>query len=53
MSSQTVLPTISDDLKKGAIYAAICSHYYLFHAYIIIRFRKWQYSVGTLVALIT
>ncbi len=51
MSSQTVLPTISDDLKKGAIWAAIWS-LIIISAYIFIRFRKWQYSVGTLVALL-
>ncbi len=51
MSSQTVLPTISDDLKKGAIYAAIWS-LLIISVYIFIRFRKWQYSVGTLVALL-
>ncbi len=50
-SSQTVLPTISDDLKKGATKAvvfgiiAIC-------LYIFIRFRDWRYSVGTIVALL-
>lgn len=50
-SSQTVLPTISDDLKSGAkkatIFAilAIC-------LYIFIRFRDWRYSVGTIVALL-
>jgi SecD/SecF fusion protein len=51
MSSQTVLPTISDDLKKGAIWAAIWS-LLIISVYIFIRFRKWQYSVGTLVALL-
>ena len=51
MSSQTVLPTISDDLKKGAIYAALLSLLFI-SAYILIRFRKWQYSLGTLVALL-
>jgi SecD/SecF fusion protein len=49
-SSQTVLPTISDDLKAGATKAtliavlAIC-------LYIFIRFRDWRYSLGTIVAL--
>lgn len=50
-SSQTVLPTISDDLKKGAQKAvafgivAIC-------LYIFIRFRDWRYSLGTIVSLL-
>lgn len=50
-SSQTVLPTISDDLKKGAIQATLFSLLAIF-IYILLRFRKWQYSVGTLVALL-
>lgn len=50
MSSQTVLPTISDDLKKGAVKATIFALLAIF-AYILLRFRKWQYSVGTIVAL--
>jgi SecD/SecF fusion protein len=50
-SSQTVLPTISDDLKFGAIKATIFSIIAIF-IYIFIRFRKWQYSLGTIVALL-
>ncbi|HYD22933.1 MAG TPA: protein translocase subunit SecDF [Flavipsychrobacter sp.] len=50
-SSQTVLPTISDDLKQGAIEATVLSLLAIF-VYILIRFRKWQYSVGTIVALL-
>jgi SecD/SecF fusion protein len=50
-SSQTVLPTISDDLKSGAIKALIWSLIIIF-IYILIRFRKWQYSLGTVVALL-
>lgn len=50
MSSQTVLPTISDDLKKGALWATFWS-LLLIAVYIFVRFRKWQYSLGTLVAL--
>jgi SecD/SecF fusion protein len=50
LSSQTVLPTISDDLKKGAIYATVIS-LLLIMAYIFIRFRRWQYSLGTIIAL--
>ncbi len=51
LSSQTVSPSISDDLKKGAIWATIISMLLIF-GYILIRFRKWQYSVGTIVALL-
>jgi SecD/SecF fusion protein len=50
-SSQTVLPTISDDLKKGALWATFWS-LLLISVYIFIRFRKWQYAVGTIVALL-
>ncbi len=50
-SSQTVLPTISDDLKMGAIKATIISLIAIF-LYILIRFRKWQYSLGTLLSLL-
>jgi SecD/SecF fusion protein len=47
---KTVLPTISDDLKRGAIYATIFSLIAIF-LYILIRFRKWQYSLGTIISL--
>jgi SecD/SecF fusion protein len=50
-SSQTVLPTISDDLKKGAIQATLISFFAIF-VYILLRFRKWQYSIGTLFSLV-
>ena len=50
-SSQTVLPTISDDLKMGAIKATIISLIAIF-LYILLRFRKWQYSAGTLLSLL-
>jgi SecD/SecF fusion protein len=50
-SGQTVLPTISKDLKQGAIYATLVAILAIF-IYIFIRFRKWQYSLGTIVAII-
>ena len=50
-SSQTVLPTISDDLIDGAKWATIISLIAI-SIYILVRFRKWQYSVGTFVSLI-
>jgi SecD/SecF fusion protein len=50
-STQTVLPTISDDLKKGAIWATVLSMIAIF-VYILLRFRKWQYSLGTLLSLL-
>ncbi len=51
MSSQTVLPTISDDLKAGAVKATLLSLLAIF-VYIFIRFRRWQYSVGTIFSLL-
>jgi SecD/SecF fusion protein len=50
-SSQTVLPTISDDLKAGAVKATLFSLIAIF-IYILLRFRKWQYSLGTIVSLL-
>jgi SecD/SecF fusion protein len=50
-SSQTVQPTISDDLKKGALWATILG-LLVITLYIFIRFRDWRYSVGTIVALL-
>ncbi len=50
-SSQTVLPTISDDLVNGAKWAIIISMLAIF-LYILLRFRKWQYSVGTIMSLL-
>jgi SecD/SecF fusion protein len=50
-SSQTVLPTISDDLKAGAVKATLFSLIAIF-IYIFLRFRKWQYSLGTIIALL-
>ena len=50
-SSQTVLPTISDDLKTGAKTATIVSILAIC-LYIFLRFRDWRYSLGTIVALL-
>ena len=50
LGSNTVLPTISDDLKSGAKWATFWSML-IIAVYIFIRFRDWRYSLGTLVAL--
>jgi SecD/SecF fusion protein len=50
-SRTTVQPSISDDLKSGAIKATIFALLAIF-IYIFIRFRDWRYSVGTIVALL-
>jgi SecD/SecF fusion protein len=49
--SQTVQPTISADLKKGAVKATVFSIIIIF-IYILLRFRDWRYSFGTIVALL-
>ena len=51
LSSQTVQPTISEELKSGAIKATIFAMLIIF-LYIFARFRDWRYSVGTIVALL-
>ena len=50
-SSQTVLPTISDDLKAGATKATIFALIAIC-LYIFIRFRDWRYSLGTIFSLL-
>ena len=49
--SKKVLPTISDDLKKGALNATLFAMLAIF-IYIFIRFRDWRYSLGTIVSLL-
>jgi SecD/SecF fusion protein len=50
-SFATVEPSISDDLKRGAVKATIFAILIIF-IYILIRFRDWRYSLGTIVALL-
>ena len=45
------MPTISDDLKKGAVKATLFAIFVIF-LYIFLRFRDWRYSLGTIVALL-
>ena len=47
----TVQPSISDDLKRGAVKATIFAMLIIF-LYIFIRFRDWRYSVGTILTLL-
>ncbi len=49
--STKVDPTISDDLKSGAKWATFWS-ILIISLYILIRFRDWRYSLGTIVALL-
>ena len=50
MSSMKVGPTIADDIKNDSFWAVIGSLVVLF-LYILLRFRKWQYSLGAVVAV--
>jgi SecD/SecF fusion protein len=51
IASKKVLPTISDDLKAGAVKAVVFSIFVIF-LYIFLRFRDWRYSLGTILALL-
>ncbi|WP_456379123.1 protein translocase subunit SecDF [Lutibacter sp.] len=50
MSSIKVEPTIADDIKTAAGWAIIGSLLVVF-LYILLRFKKWQYSLGAVVAV--
>jgi SecD/SecF fusion protein len=50
-SSSKVGATIADDIKDSAFEAGLYSIIAIF-LYILVRFRKWQYSTGAIVALI-
>ncbi|MBS1665095.1 MAG: protein translocase subunit SecD, partial [Bacteroidetes bacterium] len=50
-ATKKVEPTISDDLKAGAVKATIFAIVIIF-IYIFIRFRDWRYSLGTIIALL-
>jgi SecD/SecF fusion protein len=51
MSSQKVGPTVADDIKSGAGWSITISCILMF-LFIFIRFRKWQYGLGAVVALL-
>lgn len=50
MSSQKVGPTIADDIKTSAVWAILFSLFVIF-LYIVIRFKRWQFGLGALIAL--
>jgi len=50
MQSIKVGPTIADDIKKNAFLAIIGSLAVVF-LYILLRFRKWQFSLGAVIAV--
>ncbi|MEO6404935.1 MAG: protein translocase subunit SecDF [Ferruginibacter sp.] len=49
-SRTTIQPSISDDLKRGAIKATVFALLIIF-MYIFLRFRDWRYSAGTILTL--
>ncbi len=49
VSSQKVGPTIANDLKTSAIWTVIFA-IIVISAYILIRFRRWQFSLGAMIA---
>lgn len=50
LQSIKVGPTIADDIKTNAVWAILGSLAVVF-LYILMRFRKWQFSFGAVVAL--
>ena len=50
MSSQKVGPTIADDIKDAAVWSVLFSLLVIF-LYILLRFRKWQFSLGAVSAV--
>ena len=48
--SSKVSPTIADDIKKNSFLAVLGSLIVVF-LYILLRFRKWQYSLGAVAAV--
>jgi SecD/SecF fusion protein len=51
LSRYKVTPTIASDIRTSAVYALIIAMGLMF-LYILIRFRKWQFALGTMVSLI-
>ena len=49
--AQTVSPTIANDIKTSAIYSVLFAIIVIF-LYILIRFRKWQFGVSAIIALL-
>jgi SecD/SecF fusion protein len=49
-SFSKVGPTVAEDIKTSSIYAAALALLAIFF-YILVRFNKWQYSLGSIVGL--
>ncbi len=50
MESYKVSPTIADDIKSSSVWAILGSLLVVF-LYILIRFRRWQFSLGAVTAV--
>ena len=50
MQSMKVNPTIADDIKNASFWAVLGSLIVVF-LYILLRFRKWQFSLGAVAAV--
>ncbi len=50
ISSTKVGPTVADDIKTGGIFAVVAALGGIF-IYILVRFRKWQFSLGAVAGL--
>ncbi|WP_248722250.1 protein translocase subunit SecDF [Seonamhaeicola sp. ML3] len=50
LKSDKVSPTIADDIKQASVWAVLGSLIVVF-LYILIRFKRWQYSLGAVVAV--
>lgn len=51
LSTQKVGPTVADDIKTSAVWSILISCALMF-IYIFIRFKKWQYGLGAVAALL-
>lgn len=51
LSSQKVGPTVADDIKSSALMSILIGCGLMF-IYIFIRFRRWQFGLGAVVALL-
>ncbi|MFY1045893.1 protein translocase subunit SecD [Chryseobacterium sp. GP-SGM7] len=50
ISSEKVGPTVADDIQTHGIFAVVAALAGIF-IYILVRFRKWQFSLGAVAAL--
>lgn len=50
VSSEKVGPSVADDIQTHGVYAVLAALVMIF-IYILVRFRKWQFSLGAVAAL--